>query len=351
MGGAAAAPIPPLKGDRCEAFVDVFALNLGVLGALTFYLLSFPRPAELFDNARPRCAGSLAVAITSERLQTIIEYLKERPGHENVRGILRELWVVGLDVPDREINFEVPVPEVSGRLDALFGSTVFEIKRDLRREKAAAEKGLTRYIRDREKATGRRYLGIATDGAEFVAYELKGGRLNKLEEFIPSSENPAAFLRWLDTATAIREDIYPDPITIREEFGRDSLVFRRSMEDLRALWEQAQSIPEAHLKKELWGRHLEFVYGTLIEPDELFLQHTYLTIVAKTMAVRVLTTGPIRAGDLLSGTPFTQVGLHGAVEADFSIGCFWSSLRASSWSIESPPKQLVFVLQKSKLTY
>lgn len=257
------------------------------------------------------------MAITSERLQTIIEYLKERPGHENVRGTLRELWVVGLDVPDREINFEVPVPEVRGRLDAVFGSTVFEIKRDLRRERSDAEQGLTRYIRDRERATGRRYLGIATDGAEFVAYELKGGRLNKLEEFIPSAEKPAAFLRWLDTATTVREDIYPDPITIRQEFGRDSLVFRRSMEDLRTFWAQAQSVPEAKLKKNLWSRHLEFVYGTLIEPDELFLQHTYLTIVAKTMAVRVLTTGPVSAGDLLSGTPFTQVGLHGAVEADF----------------------------------
>lgn len=257
------------------------------------------------------------MTISSERLHKIIEYLKERPGHENVRGTLRELWVVGLDVPDREINFEVPVPEVNGRLDALFGSTVFEIKRDLRNERADAEAGLTRYIRDREKATGKRYLGIATDGAEFVAYQLQAGRLQKVEEFIPSTEDPTRFLRWLDTATTVRENIYPDARTIREEFGRDSLVFRRCMDDLRILWKQAQDIPEASLKKELWSRHLEFVYGTLIEPDELFLQHTYLTIVAKTMAVRVLTNGAVGAVDLLSGTQFANVGLHGAVEADF----------------------------------
>lgn len=257
------------------------------------------------------------MAITSERLHTIIEYLRERPGHENVRGTLRELWVVGLGVPDREINFEVPVPEVNGRLDAVFGSTVFEIKRDLRRERTDAEAGLTRYIRDRERATGKRYLGIATDGAEFAAYQLKNGRLRKVEEFIPNAQDPRRFLRWLDTATTVRENIYPDAITIRDEFGRDSLVFRRSMEDLRGLWTQVQGIPEASLKKELWSRHLEFVYGTLIEPDELFLQHTYLTIVAKTMAVRVLTSDAVGAADLLSGTPFANVGLHGAVEADF----------------------------------
>jgi hypothetical protein len=257
------------------------------------------------------------VPLTSERLHTIIEYLKERPGHENVRGTLRELWVVGLGVPDREINFEVPVPEVNGRLDAVFGSTVFEIKRDLRRERSAAEEGLTRYIRDRERATGNRYLGIATDGAEFVAYQLKQGRLEKVEEFFPSTEHPTKFLQWLDTATTVRENLFPDATSIREEFGRDSLVFRRSMDDLRKLWEEAKSIAEAALKKELWSKHLEFVYGTLIEPDELFLQHTYLTIVAKTMAVRVLTGGTTGAPELLAGTPFANVGLHGAVEADF----------------------------------
>jgi SAM-dependent methyltransferase len=257
------------------------------------------------------------VAISTERLTEIVGYLKERPGHENVRGVLRELWVVGLGVPDREINFEVPVPEVRGRVDALLGSTVFEIKRDLRKEAEDAERGLSRYLRERERTTGNRYLGIATDGAAFIAYELRDGRLQKLEEFIPKTENPSAFLRWLDTATSIREDIYPDPTIVREEFGRDSLVFRRSMERLRSLWSDAHLIPEAKLKKELWSRHLEFVYGTLIEPDELFLQHTYLTIIAKTMAVRVLTNGPAPAGELLAGTPFTRVGLHGAVETDF----------------------------------
>jgi hypothetical protein len=244
--------------------------------------------------------------LTSERLKSIVEHLKTRPGHEHVRGLVRELCVVGLDVPDREIDFEVPVPEVRGRIDALFGSSIFEFKRDLRREKDDAEEGLTRYLTDRERATGRRYLGITTDGAAFVAYELEDGKLKKLDQLEPSSDAPRELLRWLDTATTARADLHPDPVTIRAEFGRDSLVFLRSIDALRKLWLQAQHIAEA-----------QFVYGTLIEPEELFLQHTYLTIVAKTMAVRVLTSGAIPAGELLAGTPFTQVGLHGAVEADF----------------------------------
>ena len=70
------------------------------------------------------------VAISSERLHTIVDYLKTRPGHENVRGVIRELYVVGLHVPDHQVNFEIPVPEVRGRIDAIFGSTIFEFKRD-----------------------------------------------------------------------------------------------------------------------------------------------------------------------------------------------------------------------------
>lgn len=251
------------------------------------------------------------------RLGAIVDHLRTRPGHEHVRGLVRELCVVGLDIPDRDIDFEVPVPEVNGRIDALFGSTVFEFKRDLRREANDAEEGLARYLVDRERATGRRYLGVATDGAAFVAYQLSDGRLQKLEEFLPVAADPRALLRWLDTATTVRAELPPDSVTIRAEFGRDSLVFRRSMDDLRRLWNSAESIAEAKLKHELWSRHLEFVYGTLIEPSELFLQHTYLTIIAKTMAVRLIATGPISPGELLAGTPFTQVGLHGAVEADF----------------------------------
>lgn len=94
------------------------------------------------------------MAITPERLQQVVESLRSRPGHENVRGLVRELCVVGLDVPDREVRFEVAVPEVHGRIDALFGSTIFEFKRDLRIERQEAERGLSRYIADRERLGG-----------------------------------------------------------------------------------------------------------------------------------------------------------------------------------------------------
>jgi hypothetical protein len=144
-------------------------------------------------------------------------------------GLVRELCVVGLDIPDADVNFEIPVPEVRGRMDALFGSTIFEFKRDLRAEQADAEDQLRRYLGDRERATGRRYLGIATDGAAFVAYQLVHGQLARLGEITPNPADPRALLQWLDTAVTVRADLPPTPENIRQEFGRDGLVFQRSM--------------------------------------------------------------------------------------------------------------------------
>jgi len=51
--------------------------------------------------------------------------------------------------------------------------------------------------------------------------------------------------------------------------------------------------------------------------DSLFLQHTDLTIVAKTVAARVLDLPAVDAATLLSGQSLADAGIHGAVESDF----------------------------------
>lgn len=257
------------------------------------------------------------MAMAARRLETVVEHLASRPGHETVRTLLAEMCVNALDIPQGDVEFEIRIPEVRGRIDGLFGSTVFEFKRDLRRESDDAEEQLTRYLTERERSTGRRYLGVATDGADFVAYQIADSGLQKLDRFALSADDPRALLRWLDRSVTVRGDIIPSAETIREEFGRGSIAFNRALGELRTLWDAAKNIPEVDLKMALWSRHLEFVYGTLLSPEELFLQHTYLTIIAKAMAVQVLTGKSAAATDLLSGSSFASVGLHGAIETDF----------------------------------
>ena len=106
-------------------------------------------------------------------LQPVVSELVSKPGHEKVRTLLHKLLTDGLGAESTSIDFEKQVPEVRGRIDALLGRTVFEFKSDLKRESNEAIAQLGRYLPERERATGLRFLGVATDGATFRAYEFR----------------------------------------------------------------------------------------------------------------------------------------------------------------------------------
>src|SRR5206468_13066475 len=80
-----------------------------------------------------------------------------------------------------------------------------------------------------------------------------------------------------DTATT---DIYTlslhDALPICQSLAYDIARLR-----LGDLWLSVADHPEAQLKRQIWADLLERVYGTPIGSDDLFLQHTYLTIVAR----------------------------------------------------------------------
>jgi hypothetical protein len=120
-------------------------------------------------DAKP-CAGALRTGIVPamdtpwrhKDLPDIVRALSQRPGHEGVRTLLAEILRHAFGAAYLDLDHEVRLPEVHGRVDTLFGATVFEFKRDLRREMPDVEARLPDYLRERERQTGRRYLGIAT---------------------------------------------------------------------------------------------------------------------------------------------------------------------------------------------
>ncbi len=274
-------------------------------------------PSERLFILYHRGIGGTPVALVHERLHEIVAELASRPGHEKVRTLIYELLVAGLGASSREVDFERPLPEVHGRADALLGQTVFEFKRDLRRERADAEEELTRYLGDRERQTDLHFVGIATDGAEFTPYELRRGHLARLPGFTPAKDRASELLAWLDAAVSVRPDLNPTPELVRRELGRESLAYERARGGLETLWAEVRERPDAGLRRNLWADLLARVYGTRLDQDDLFFQHTYLTIVAKTMATRILGVELPRAVELLAGTAFADVGIRGAVESDF----------------------------------
>ena len=255
--------------------------------------------------------------LSDEQLNEIVHGLSRRPGHETVRADVRQLLIDGLLVPRDDVQLEKHIPEVRGRIDALLGRTVVEIKSDLRRESTDAQEQLTRYIKQRQDDSGERYVGIATDGADFVSYELRNDGLRELGTYKTDTADPDGLLSWLRPAVAAGEDLPPEPEAVVRELGRLSLAWNRALGDLRDAWKEVGTQPEPSLKRQLWAQRLELVYGTPVDRDDFFFQHTYLSVVAKTIAMHVLGLPTPEPPDLLSGRPFEQAGVTGVVESDF----------------------------------
>jgi SAM-dependent methyltransferase len=247
----------------------------------------------------------------------IVARLASRPRHEALRTLIADILHYGFGAAYHELDHEVRMPEVHGRADTLFGSVVFEFKSDLRHELPDVFARLPDYIAERQRQTGRSFIGIATDGATFIAYELRDGALVEIGRHEPNPARAEALLAWLEPALSNRDDLVPDALIVERELGRESLSFGRARGILERLWAELRAHSEVVLKRQLWDGLLREAYGTPVGDDALFLQHTYLTIVAKTIAARVLDLRIDDAVAILSGRALDEEGIQGAVESDF----------------------------------
>jgi hypothetical protein len=246
----------------------------------------------------------------------ILRHLAAKPGHDEVKSDFRQLLIDEFDAPLADIRFEQRV-EVKSRIDALIGRTVFEAKRDLASEMKDVERKMPDYLANREAETGEPFVGIASDGRKWVVMALDGGALVKIKETILDPEKPGEFLAWLDGALALKISLPPDPQTVRIELGADSVAFRAADKALRALWDKLKIDTAVGLKRQLWAQLLKIVYGRDADSDALWLQHSYLVIVAKCIALAVLEMKEDDPARLLSGEALASAGIAGAVESDF----------------------------------
>lgn len=124
-------------------------------------------------------------------------------------------------------------------------------------------------------------------------------------------------MTWLSAVVAVNADLEPTSEVVRRELGRGSIAWSLAKQELTAIWNEVGQHPNVHLKRDLWAQLVRRVYGTALNEDTLFFQHTYLTIIAKTMAAKVLGVPVTDPGDLLSGRGFHEAGIGGVVESDF----------------------------------
>jgi len=254
-----------------------------------------------------------------DRLPEIVRSMASRPRHEALRGLVTELLREGFGAAFSELEHERYLVDNSGRIDVAWGATVIELKSDLRREERDVVARMPAYLADagRGGAPGRTTVGLATDGATLVAYTLDRATLAEIGRYEVDVEHPEQLLSWLEPLLSPVPEVMPTPIAVALAFGRYSLAFGRAHAELKRVWAEVGDHPEVRLKRDLWDGLLRQVYGDDVGSDALFLQHTYLAILVKAIAARVLDLEIDDPAEMLSGRLLMNEGIIGAVEADF----------------------------------
>jgi hypothetical protein len=261
----------------------------------------------------------VAIAWRKDRLPEIVRSMASRPRHEALRGLVTELLREGFGAAFSELEHERYLVDNSGRIDVAWGATVIELKSDLRREERDVVARMPDYLADagRGRDPGRTTVGLATDGATLLAYTLDRGALASIGRYDVDVDQPEQLLSWLEPLLSPVPEVMPTPIVVALAFGRYSLAFGRASAQLQRLWSEVGAHPEAQLKRNLWDGLLRQVYGDDVGSDALFLQHTYLTILVKAIAARILDLEIADPAEMLSGRLLANEGIVGAVEADF----------------------------------
>jgi SAM-dependent methyltransferase len=210
------------------------------------------------------------------------------------------------------------------RIDIELGFTVIEVKRKLGHGRAfyTAERQLADYLKLREHATGQRYTGILTDGADWHAYHLLNDTLVKVAVHSLSARRPdgLALFYWLEGVLATRTGIPPTPTEIVQRLGATSTSHQLDLAAVTELYERHKDLDTVKLKRKLWADLLSSALGTqFVDEDHLFIEHTLLINSAHIIAHLVvgLDVLALQPATLVTGHQFERSHIFGVVEHDF----------------------------------
>ncbi|MEM6483959.1 MAG: N-6 DNA methylase [Pseudomonadota bacterium] len=244
-----------------------------------------------------------------------------------IQADVRQLLLIAplnLDIEDlHDIVLESPLGD-RRRIDIEMGSTVIEVKKDLRKGSVRAEavEQLYGYVSEREHQSGHRYIGLLTDGAEWACYRASEGELKSVSTIVVNAANPEVdeFLVWLEGVLATATAISPAAREIRARLGVGSSSHALDKASIKSLYEANKDEPSVKLKRSLWSKLLTSALGTQFDgSDDLFVEHTLLVNSAEIIAHAVigLPVESLPPISLLSGSKFDESGVHGVVEQDF----------------------------------
>jgi hypothetical protein len=230
------------------------------------------------------------------------------------------------------VQIEEATVAFQGRIDARLGNVIIEFKTDLDRYLDDAKDQLRDYITAvwNEQGQDQKYYLVASDGTTSIVYlaEIPEGEsltpenvvLNEVDTIDLAGGDPDTVFTKLDQYLLFSDDILPTADNIVTDFGPDAPVCREGMDILREEWDEIGEDGVEVLFDE-WQRYLEIVHGESDHSEELFLRHTYLSVLAKLMAYVQYSGGTLpdedEISDVITGETFARWGIKNFIEEDF----------------------------------
>ena len=244
----------------------------------------------------------------------------------DIQSDVKALLVAGDFLPGETPLLESQAGDGSGgRIDVELGSLVIETKKRIDPKKKSAltkaEDQLAGYLATRESQSGHLYAGILTDGIHWRHYRLTEGKCELVSTFeiVPAPTDDRPFRTWLGSALPTEIKVKPTAASIQGRLGAATPSHNITTARLRELLSIGSTHSEVKLKRELWAKLLRTAFGTQFDgTDDLFIEHTYLVVLATLIARAALN---LPAGEapsvLLSGESFASHGITGVGEAGF----------------------------------
>ncbi len=263
----------------------------------------------------------------AEYLQDYCEHAKDavnrKKHHDQRRALFMDFLrkAFNIQVDEVELEHKVKAASARGRIDAFYRFVIFEFKTDLERERQDAVSELTKYFQSQKNPGD--YIAAVTDGLDFEVFDfdLETAKPQTVRSFRLESEMPVAAYNQLDELLAAGRKIRPLSGEVVVRFGPGSVVFNRSRQALSSAYRSVKELSSVQVKFREWNALLAKVYGAPPDDEDLFLRHTYLTMVSRaivTLAVfRERQHGAALYRGLIDGEFFRNEGIRNLAEADF----------------------------------
>ena len=260
-----------------------------------------------------------------------------------------------------KVNFKNKGAIRRGAVDSFFGNLIVEFENNMARTGNHAVDQLRAYSAGawtEDGSTERPYIAIATDGLEWrvfaptvhdntIPVDKSDVVLHQIERCsIETAEDAGALRDFLNRVLYRKITLAPSAENIARDFGLESQAYVQTRDALTKKLESLNSDPQFETLRTAWEKALVLAYGNLKVSNELFVQHTYLAIVARLLIWSALERRPLgesETEDVLSGLYFRSRNISNIAEHDY----FWWHLIPGGMPLE---KTLVAV-SKQLATY